>query len=159
MLSFPFPPPPASLYHASSGGVSLMALSHDLATLVVAGKDGSVVVFDIKDVEGRPPMLEGGLRLPWSDDVQTTLGQLEAARQNLVELKDAVSFAHKVNMNADAQRRDGELWWRLLAAFFLFLSFFPPHLTPPRPPSSHSFYPPQSSSPPHPQSTPRRWPT
>jgi len=92
---------------AVTGGVTKFLLTHDLSTLLVAGNDGSLVLFDVKDSEGRPLIQEGSLRLPWLDDVQTSIFDLETSRANLLELKEAVNFAHKTHMNSDQQRRDG----------------------------------------------------
>ena len=59
-------------------GVARMLLSPDGGTLYVAGRDGCVVVFDVRDAEARPVAMEGTIKLPWAEEVLITVPEWEA---------------------------------------------------------------------------------
>ena len=107
-------PQPGALVAAASAGVQRMCLSHDMSTLIVGGRDGSILLFDVRDGEGRPPTVEGSLRLPWADDVQVSAEFLDHKRFVLQELREAVAFAYKVHVSSDQTRRDGAWKRRVL---------------------------------------------
>jgi hypothetical protein len=123
-----------------------MCLSSDASTLVVAGRDGSLVVFDVRDGEGRPPAVEGNLRLPWAAEVQVTPEYLDSKRHVLRELRESVAIAYKVHVSSDQIRRDGEC--------SVVHSARAPCLTAPLTNALHPHLPPHHS--PHLQSTPWR---
>ena len=78
LLSIPFDDPAGAVYPAASAGVARMQLSYDGSRLFVAGKDGCVIVFDVKDAENRPVVVDGTVKLPWAEEVLITLPDWDA---------------------------------------------------------------------------------
>jgi cilia- and flagella-associated protein 57 len=74
-----------------AGPVARMALSHDDAFLFVAGADGSVVVYDVRDSAGRVPVSESSVKVPWAEETLVTLADLEERKLAVRELRDTVS--------------------------------------------------------------------
>ena len=76
---------------ACATGIARMCASYDDATLAVAGMDGSLVVYDIRDKDGRLPMSEFAVKLPWSEEVLVTVSDLDDKKTAVRDLRDQVA--------------------------------------------------------------------
>ncbi|RYG54121.1 hypothetical protein EON66_07575 [archaeon] len=56
-------PPQFNEYALTSSGIARMITSHDDSHLFVAGSDGSIVVLEVRDQDGRLPMSEFGVKV------------------------------------------------------------------------------------------------
>jgi len=75
----------------TSCSVAKMAMSHDDAYLFVAGADGCLIVYDVRDSQGRVPISEASVKLPWAEETVITIADLEERKTNVRELRDNVS--------------------------------------------------------------------
>lgn len=76
-------------YPAASGPITRMALSHDATHLFAAGADGALLVFEVRDKDGRMPLRDAGARIPWSDEILVTRSDLEDMAAAIAELEEA----------------------------------------------------------------------
>ena len=76
-------------YPATGGPITRMCVSHDATHLFAAGADGSLVVFEVRDSDGRMPLRDTGGRIPWSDEVLVTRSDLEDMAASIAELEEA----------------------------------------------------------------------
>ena len=92
IISYSYPlqkgEPETTSYAAVSNGVSKMILSHDNTQLFVSGNDGSVVVYEVRDKDGRIPFREASAKMPWSDEVLVTRSDLEDMASAIAELEE-----------------------------------------------------------------------
>ena len=68
-----------------------MLASHDDAYLFVAGEDGCVVVFDVRDANQRVPLSEYASKVGWAEETLVTSQDLEERRAAVRELRDAMA--------------------------------------------------------------------
>lgn len=80
--------PDVVTYPAASAEVTRMMLSPDDTHLVAAGADGSVLVMEVRDKDGRIPLRESTSRLPWADEVLMTKSLLEEMATSITKLSD-----------------------------------------------------------------------
>lgn len=80
--------PDVVTYPAASAEVTRMMLTHDDTHLIVTGADGSVLVMEVRDKEGRIPLREASARLPWADEVLMTKGLLEEMATSITKLSE-----------------------------------------------------------------------
>lgn len=114
----------ATVAGASRGCVA-MQLSHDGSRLFVAGVDGAVVVYDVRDRDGRLPVSDCSVKVPWGGEVLVSLsefddrkGEARELREQLAELRSNAEYAVRVK---EIGFRDGlkeltEGWEARLAA-------------------------------------------
>jgi uncharacterized coiled-coil DUF342 family protein len=88
---FPLTSTSANDFAGPACEVSRMILSHDDAYLFVGGSDGSVIVYDVRDSQGRVPVSEGAIKMPWAEETLVTLADLEEKRTAVKELRDTVA--------------------------------------------------------------------
>eukprot|EP01138_Halocafeteria_seosinensis_P003456 gb/GECG01003532.1/.p1 GENE.gb/GECG01003532.1/~~gb/GECG01003532.1/.p1 ORF type:complete len:1206 (+),score=233.77 gb/GECG01003532.1/:1-3618(+) len=92
IISYPYPLPegePETIsYAATSSGISKMILSHDSTQLFASGLDGSVLVYEVRDKDGRIPFREATAKMPWSDEVLVTRSDLEDMASAIAELEE-----------------------------------------------------------------------
>jgi cilia- and flagella-associated protein 57 len=91
-------------YPACSGPVSRIRISYDDTLLFVAGTDGSLLVFEIRDKDGRLPHREGSVAVPFSEEVLVTRSDLEDRATSIAELRDAVDELQSNNDYANRMR-------------------------------------------------------
>jgi hypothetical protein len=65
--------------------------SHDDSHLAVAGADGSLIVYEVRDKDGRLPMSEFAVKVPWGDEVQVTVSDLDDKKTAVRDLRDQVA--------------------------------------------------------------------
>jgi hypothetical protein len=83
-----------------------MALSADGGALFVAGRDGSLVVFDVKDSEGRLVCFDGTVRVPASDEVLIAQAAWDGKRAAIRGLLQAVADAQGKAEYRSRERED-----------------------------------------------------
>jgi hypothetical protein len=86
-----------------------MQLSVDSARLFVAGHDGSVTVYDVRDRDGRVPLSDASARVPWCDEVLVAAADFEARTAAARELREQLA---ELTSNSDYAVRVKEIAFR-----------------------------------------------
>lgn len=76
-------------YPAVGAAVTRMVLSSDNTHLFIGGADGSLVVCEVRDKDGRLPLRDVGGRMAWSDECLVTRSDLEEMAAAIAELEEA----------------------------------------------------------------------
>lgn len=90
---------------ASSTSVRKLHLSHDESFLFVAGWDGSITIYDVRDKDGRIPVTANTVKAPWGDEILVTLSDLEERKNSLQTLRASVAG---MQGNVDYNARQSE---------------------------------------------------
>ena len=77
-------------YPAVSDAVTRMRLSHDDAYLFVAGADGALCVFEVREKDGRVPHRDRETQVPWAEEILVTKTELEEKEALMQELQNNV---------------------------------------------------------------------
>lgn len=77
-------------YPAVSEAVTRMRISNDDAYLFVAGADGALCVFEVREKDGRMPHRERETQVPWADEILVTKTELEEKEALMSELQNNV---------------------------------------------------------------------
>ena len=77
-------------YPACSAPVVRLCMSHDDTRLFAAGADGSIVVFEVRDKDGRIPHRDTAAPMPAAEEVLVTRTDLEERASSIAELRDTV---------------------------------------------------------------------
>jgi hypothetical protein len=93
----------------TSSGVAAMQLSVDGSRLFAAGYDGSVLVYDVRDAEGRLPASDASSKAGWCEEVLIALPDYEERRAGVRELREQLA---EVGSNADYSTRMREIGHR-----------------------------------------------
>ena len=92
-----------------SAGCAAMQLSHDGSRLFVAGCDGSIVVYDVRDKDGRVPVSDVSAKVPWCEEVLISLIDFEDRKAEVRELRDQLS---ELQSNSEYSIRMKEIGFR-----------------------------------------------
>lgn len=84
-------------YPVLASQVRRMKLSMDDNYLFVAGNDGVLAMFEVRDKDGRAPRSD--VTGPWSSHVLVTRGDLEERKTGIKELKDKVASLQSNNQH------------------------------------------------------------
>lgn len=90
----------------TSSGVAAMQLSVDGCRLFAAGYDGSVLVYDVRDAEGRLPASDTSAKVGWCEEVLVSLPDYEERRAGVRDLREQLA---EVGSNADYSTRMREI--------------------------------------------------
>lgn len=81
-LQFPITPSAGGVdFLGAAAPVAKMMLSHDDAYMFVAGTDGCLIVFDVRDPAGRVPVSEGSVKVPWAEETLVILQVCTSGRR------------------------------------------------------------------------------
>lgn len=116
-------------YVAHQGLVAALSMSYDESTLVTVGRDGCVMVFDVRDISEQSKKLE----LAFSDEVLISQSELEHLRTIIAGLEQTIETnMQQYDVNMKTRERElhlaneldkGKLLQKVCSLSF-FLSFF-----------------------------------
>jgi hypothetical protein len=92
-----------------AAGCVAMQLSVDGARLFVAGCDGSLVVYDVRDRDGRVPLSDASAMAPWCDEVLVAVADYEERKAEARELREQLA---ELASNSDYAVRVKEIAFR-----------------------------------------------
>ena len=92
-----------------AAGCVAMQLSVDGARLFVAGCDGSLVVYDVRDRDGRVPLSDASAKAPWCDEVLVAVADYEERKAEARELREQLA---ELASNSDYAVRVKEIAFR-----------------------------------------------
>ena len=97
-LPIPFDPPAAARFSCAGTGAHSLILSSDEMFLFVAGINGTIFVYDVRDAEGLAPISDAPSKIPWSDEIQLTRADLAERQNSLKFLREQLG---EVQANAE----------------------------------------------------------
>ena len=92
-----------------SQGCVALQLSHDGSRLFAAGYDGSIIVYDVRDKDGRLPVSDASAKVPWCEEVLISLQDLEDRKLEARELRDQLA---ELRSNSEYTIRMKEIGFR-----------------------------------------------